>query len=261
MGKSPHTTQLQAGLGLISETVRFLQMWEQGLSAQQLFRLALESGAFPAVSARRLRNMVVEAFAPRYLADEGQPARVLKILLAGVSPADLRQLFFLYTCRATPIFADFVRDVYWTKYTAGGKRISKDEARAFILQAVGRGLTARQWSETTVTRVSRYLLGISADYGLLGPIRAGGRPIAPVRVTPLTACVLAYDLHFKGLTDKAVVGHDNWGLFGLDQADVLHELKQLALRGRMIVQSAAGLTRISWKHETIEELAHVLSES
>ena len=29
----------------------------------------------------------------------------------------------------------------------------------------------------------------------------------------------------------------------------------------MIVQSAAGLTRISWKHRTIEELAHVLSES
>jgi Putative inner membrane protein (DUF1819) len=175
VGQSLYTTQLQAGLGPLGETVRLLEMWEPGLSAQQLFRIALESGAFPAVSARRLRNMVVEAFAPRYLADEGQPARLLKILLAGVSSADLRQLFFLYTCRATPIFADFVRDVYWGKYTAGGQKISKDEARAFILQAVGRGLTARPWSETTVTRVSTDLLGISADYGLLGPMRAGNR--------------------------------------------------------------------------------------
>lgn len=190
MGKSPYTTKLQAGLGLIGETVRLLEMWKLGLSAQQLFRVALESGAFPAVSARRLRNMVVEAFAPRYLVDEGKPARVLKILLARVTPAELRQLFFLYTCRATPILADFVRDVYWTRYTAGGQRISKDEARAFILQAVRRGLTAGPWSETTVTRVSRYLLGISADYGLLGPIRSGSRPIIPFRISPLTTCLL-----------------------------------------------------------------------
>jgi len=201
----PYTTQLQAGLGLISETVRFLQMWQKGLSAQQLFRLALESGAFPTVSARRLRNMIVEAFAPRYLVDEGRPARVLKILLVGVPPADLRQMFFLYTCRATPILADFVREVYWHKYEAGAARIAKDEARRFILQGVARGLTASQWSDTTVTRVSTYLLGISADYGLLGPVRAAARPIVPFRITPLTACILAYDLHFRELTDKSVV--------------------------------------------------------
>jgi hypothetical protein len=261
VAKSPYNSRLSAGLGLISETVRLLQLWETGLSAQELFRLALESGAFPALSARRLRNMIVDAFAPRYLVDGGQPARVLKILLAGVPPADLRQLYFLYTCRATPILADFVRDIYWSKYAAGSQRIAKDDARKFVLQAVGRGLTTSQWSETTVTRVSRYLLGISADYGLLGPIRSGSRPIIPFRIIPITICLLAYDLHFKGLTDNAVVGHDNWRLFGLDQADVLQELKQLALRGRIIVQSAAGLTRIGWKHGTIEELAHVLSES
>jgi hypothetical protein len=72
-------------------------------------------------------------------------------------------MFFLYTCRATPILADFVREVYWSKYSAGSQGIAKDDARKFILQAVGRGLTASQWSETTVTRVSRYLLGISGD--------------------------------------------------------------------------------------------------
>lgn len=260
VGKSPYTTKLQAGLGLIGETVRLLQMWEPGLSAPQLFRVALESGEFPTVSARRLRNMVVEAFAPRYLVEEGQPARLLKILLVGMSPTDLRQLFFLYTCRATPILADFIRDVYWSKYTAGSQRIAKDDARTFIVQAMGRGLTVRPWSDSTIARVTNYLLGISADYGLLGSIRAAGRPILPLRITPLTTCVLAYDLHFRGLTDNAVVGHDNWRLFGLDQTDVLQEIKQLSLRGRIIVQSAANLTRISWKHKTMEELANVLVE-
>jgi hypothetical protein len=261
VAKSPYNSRLSAGLGLINETFQLLQLWETGLSAQELFRLALESGAFPALSARRLRNVIVDAFAPRYLVDGGQPARVLKILLVGVPPTDLRQMFFLYTCRAAPILADFVRDIYWSTYAAGSQSIAKDEARKFILQAVGRGLTGSRWSETTVTRVSRYLLGISADYGLLGPIRSSSRPIVPFRISPLTTCLLACDLHFKGLTDNAVVEHDDWRLFGLDQTDVLQELKQLTLRGRIIVQSAAGLTRISWKHGTIEEVAHVLSES
>jgi hypothetical protein len=111
--------------------------------------------------------------------------------LDGLSPADLRQMLFLYTCRATPVLADFVRQVYWQKYAAGGREIAKDDARKFILQAVRRGLTARKWSETTVTRVSNYLLGISADYGLLGSIREGSRPIIPFGITPLATCVLA----------------------------------------------------------------------
>jgi hypothetical protein len=204
--------------------------------------------------------MIVEAFAPRYLVDTAQPARVLKVLLDGLSPADLRQMLFLYTCRATPVLADFVREVYWQKYTAGGREIAKDEARRFILRAVRRDLTARKWSDTTVTRMSTYLLGISADYGLLGSIRARSRPIVPFGITPLATSLLAHDLHFRGLTDQAVVHHADWSLFGLDAADVRQEMKRLALRGRMIVQSAGGVTRISWKCKTIEELAYVLSK-
>jgi hypothetical protein len=48
------------------------------MSGQHLLRVALDAGAFPTISARRLRNMVIEAFAPRYLVNDAQPARVLK---------------------------------------------------------------------------------------------------------------------------------------------------------------------------------------
>ncbi len=63
----PYTTQLQAGLGLVNETKTFLELWSPGMSANQLYQVALESGRFPTVTARRLRNIVVECFAPRYL--------------------------------------------------------------------------------------------------------------------------------------------------------------------------------------------------
>jgi hypothetical protein len=72
--------------------------------------------------------------------------------------------------------------------------------------------------------------------------------------------VLAHELHFRGLGDSAVVHHPEWGLFGLEPPDVLQELKRLALRGEIIVQSAAAIIQIGWKHNSMEELAHVLAE-
>jgi hypothetical protein len=258
--ETPYTTQLGAGLGLVAETVRLLDLWEPGMSGQSLLRIALGSGAFATISARRLRNIVIEAFAPRYLVDEARPARVLKILLGRIPQPDQRQMLFLYTCRANLILADFICEVYWQRYGAGAQAITKDDARSFIRRAVGRGRTASRWAESTITRVSNYLLGICADYGLLGTMRAGARAIIPFRITPVTTSVLAHELHFRGLGDSAVVHHPEWGLFGLEPPDVLQELKRLALRGEIIVQSAAAITQIGWKHKSMEELAHVLAE-
>jgi len=125
--ETPFTTQLGAGLGLVTETVRLLDLWEPGMSGQRLLRIALESGAFATISARRLRNIVIEAFAPRYLVDDAQPARVLKILVARIPQVDLRQMLFLYSCRANPILADFLCEVYWQRYGAGAQAVTRME--------------------------------------------------------------------------------------------------------------------------------------
>ncbi|WP_414616806.1 BrxA family protein, partial [Stenotrophomonas muris] len=106
---TPYTTQLQAGLGLVNETKTLLDLWSPGMSANQLHQVALESGRFPTVTARRLRNIVVECFAPRYLVAGGAPAAHLRRLSATISTADLTQLMLVFTSRANPILGDFVR--------------------------------------------------------------------------------------------------------------------------------------------------------
>lgn len=115
----PYMTQLQAGLGLVNETKTLLDLWAPGMTANQLHQVALESGRFPNVTARRLRNIVVECFAPRYLVASGTPARCLKCLATVISTADLTQLLLVFTSRANPILGDFVRQVYWARYAGG----------------------------------------------------------------------------------------------------------------------------------------------
>lgn len=255
-----YTTQLQAGLGLIHETTTLLDHWQHGMKATELYRVALEAGAFPNVSARRLRNVVAECFAPRYLRGEGPPASYLQQLKPVLPSSELVQLYFLYTCRANRILGDFVRVVYWDRYASGAETIGKDDAAAFIARAIDDGKTAKRWSESTVNRVSAYLIGACHDYALLGKATRKGRRVSSFRIAPAVGTHLAYDLHLHGASDSGVLLHEDWGLFGLAPDDVRDELKRLALRGQLIVQSAASVTRISWKWRSMQEVVNVLSE-
>ena len=256
-----YTTQLQAGLGLVQETKALLEIWEPEYSTAALYQKALESGRFPNVAARRLRNVVVECFAPRYLAAAGAPARALKRLVPALSTPELNQLFLLHTCRANPILRDFVRQVYWERYVAGHTHVTNEDARRFVERSVDDQLTSKRWAESTVRRVSAYLSGCCADYGLLESGTRSNRRILPFRIMPIVVAYLSHELHFSGLGDNAVVAHADWGLFGLERSEVLEEFKRQSLKGIFIIQAAGDIVRIGWKFQDMKALCDVLAES
>lgn len=253
-----YTTQLQAGLGLIDETSTLLSLWSPGMGSSELFQTALDSGQFPNVAARRLRNIVVECFKPRYMTPDSESVGFLQQLQPALTSSAFRQLLFLYTCRANTILADFIREVYWERYAGGYDLVSKQDAEDFINRALDDGKTEKRWAESTVKRVGSYLLGTCADYGLLGQRSAAGRKINVFRIEPSTVAYLAHDLHFQGIGDNAMIAHSDWQLFGLDTADVRDELKSLSLKGFFIFQAAGDVTHIGWKYTTMKELVDVL---
>lgn len=259
MTASLYTTQLQAGFGLIVETQLLLELWQPGMTGAELTQAALQSGRFPNVSARRLRNVVFEAFAPRYLVDHGQPALWLKAMRSDLPRREFEQMLFIYTCRANLILADFVLDMYWPAYSAGRSQLSNAEARDWVVRANQEGKTVRPWSDETVERVAGYLTRTCADFGLLQSGMLKARRILPYWIEPRTAAFLAYDLHSAGLGDNAVLAHPDWALFGLERRDVLEEMKKLALKGLLLVQAAGGVTKISWQLPGMEALIDVLA--
>ena len=256
-----YTTQLQAGLGLVDETWTLLELWSPGLSPSQLYQVALESGRFPNVTARRLRNMIIECFAPRYLVAGGAPATHLKRLSLTRSTTELTQLMLVFTSRANPILGDFIRQVYWPRYIGGYPQITNDDARTFVERGIDDSKTVKRWSETTVRRVSAYLTGCCADYGMLERGLRSTRRILPFRIAPSIAAYLAYERHFMGVGDNALLAHEDWQLFGLARDDVLEEIKRLALQGLLIIQSAGDAIRISWTQPDLETLCDVLAQS
>lgn len=253
-----YTTQLQAGLGLIEETQRLLELYEPGMSSQQLYERALESGQFPLVTARRLLNIVKESFAPRYMRQPGVTESV-KQLLPCLDSDERRQLLMLHTARANPILADFIREVYWPRYSSGRGSLSRDDALRFVEDAVRECKTQKRWADGTVRRVSSYLLGACADFGLLEDRARGARQLYSVRLSTRVAGYLAYDLKFQGLGDNQVLNHRDWQLFGLERADVREQFKRLSLEGLLITQTAGDVTHISWQHRNMQEVVDVLA--
>ncbi|MEW8417172.1 MAG: DUF1819 family protein [Candidatus Thiodiazotropha endolucinida] len=254
-----YTTQLQAGLGLIEETKLLLTLYEPGMSTTQLYDIALDSGLFPMVSARRLRNIIVECFSPRYL--KTNAAESLKPISAHVSSTAFNQILLVYTAQANAILQDFIQEVYWKRYSGGHNSLSTEDAKDFVTHAVREGKTKKPWSESTIKRVSSYLIGCCADYGLLSPNRSSIRTIQPVRIHEWVTFYFAYKLHLDGLGDNAVINHNTWGLFGLEPIDVREELKRLAKNNWIIVQSAGDVTRISWQLKSMEDVIDVITQS
>lgn len=255
-----YTTQLQAGLGLLEETRQLFYVYQPGMSAPQLYEAALASGRFPMVTARRLRNIVTECFAPRYMRDPSVVAR-LKSLVDRFTTAELNQLLFLYTARANLVLADFVREVYWARYSTGRNDLQLEDARIFVANSVREGKTQKPWSETTIKRISSYLMGCCADYGLLTTTGRNQRSIAAYRIMPKVAAYLAYDLKFSGLGDNQIVSSSDWELFGLERADVREQLKRLSLQGLLIFQAASDVVHIGWTYKNMEELIDVIAQS
>ncbi len=131
----------------------------------------------------------------------------------------------------------------------------------FVERAIDDGLTTKRWSESMVQNVSGYLTGCCADYGMLERGRRTSRRILSFCISPVVAAYLAYELHFSGVGDNALLTHEDWQLFGLAREDVLEELKRLSLKGLLIVQAAGDVIRVSWKQQDMEALCDVLTQS
>jgi hypothetical protein len=259
MSNQQYTTQLQAGLGMISENLHFLDAWEPEDDVQTLYHRLLETGEGSNVTARRLRNLVAEMFAPRFLADDNRPATHLKILKDRLDVSVIGQFIYLYTVRAQRIFYDFMATVYWRIYESGRTRMDREEIIQFIEESLDEGRMQKRWSESTIRRVTGYLGGCAVDFGFFDKARKGSYEFISKTIPRSLSLYLAYELHFLNYSDEAVTHHDDWKLWGMSPHDAQRELEALGRGGHLIFQGGGSVVRVSWRYQTMEEVLDVIN--
>ncbi len=255
-----YNTALCKGQGMIPETVRLLQVWEPGMTSAQLGEKVRSEGLIPKATAQRVSDIVSRMFVPRYLGPNDQPIGWLREMVRrGMSMERLNQILLIYTAREHLIFYDFIREVYWARYTAGAHFLFRDDSVNFIKSAHAAGRIKTRWTEGNNVRIGRYLLAALCDFKLVGSPQGDRRTILPFSPFPSTIIYLAHELHFSGAADAMILSHTDWELFGLTPTDVLNELRRLAGQAGWIIQ-VGDIVRISWTFKSMEECLNAVAQ-
>ena len=244
---------------MLDECRAFLELWTPGESTQHLEEKTLEEGVLPNVTSRRVRNLIAEMWAPRFLAHGGQPGRDMKFLLPFMNRELLSQFFLLFTARAQLIFRDFLKIAFWPIYESGRRTLSRDDIKGFIHQALDEGKMQKRWSDSTIHRVTGYLGGVCIDFDLMQRLSGQEFELIPPIINPKLALYLAYDLHFSGLSTGAMLEHGDWELWGMNARDVLSQLQYLGREGHFIVQGSVELVRLTWTYKNREEMLDAIT--
>ncbi|MFQ5616987.1 MAG: BrxA family protein [Anaerolineales bacterium] len=257
----PHSKRSYTVTGLIKGTatpdeIRALLLnWRSDETPQDYARRVQEEGIITKLTAKRVNDLVLRVFRPWFLTPDNRAATRLKSLVeAGVDRRVLTELVFLYKARRETVLHDFVIEQFWPACNEGALYLRTQDIEDFLREAQEKGRAEKAWSSYTQTRLAYGILGALFEAGYLREERRYSREYVFYRVSDFTLAYLAYDFHLAGLTDSALAEHPDWGLFGLDRAQVLLKLSELDTRAGLVVQQAGSVVRISWKHETMDEV-------
>jgi hypothetical protein len=250
-----YTARAIKATGLIDETRVLLRAWRPGETSSDLRRRALDEGLLGRATASRTEDLVTEAFRHRFLSGPAPAAPHLRRLLEarGFGPWFV-QLCLLYTARADVVLREAITVYAAQRRTNGRRFVDTPSFVLFLEEQEARGRMARPWSKTVKASVAQHVLRQMTDFGVAGPSRRGVRQITPFAPGNIAVAWLAYDLHFQGLTDSDVVGHDDWRLWSVEEPEVRARMAELAQPELWEFQAAGSVVRVTWSCSSMNEV-------
>jgi len=250
-----YNIDLCKGTGLVQESLLLLSLYSLNMSKSEITNKAIESNLLVKASNKRIKDIVEVAFYKRFVNDDIKaPLHINAVLIHNVSLDVIAQLFFIYTSRANQILIDFIQEIYWPEVRKGTNAIDFSYTRKFISDKIRHTDYIVGWSDTTQKRVASYLISTLVDFKLLEK----QRKVKSVFVHDITANYLAHELHFKGLSDNAIVNSDDWQLFGYSKYDAIKHLERLSFQGHFIFQNSGEIVKIDWIYKTMEEFTNAI---
>ena len=246
-----YNIDLCKGTGLVNESLSFFEFYRKGRTRKEMVKEIIENNLLGKSSEKRTADILNYALYKRFVIPGDEiPVYLHSLRKSHTSLEQLKQVLFLYTCRANPALFDFVTHIFWKHYSSGNDVVKVADAKKFLHDAVKYGNVQKKWSEGTITRMSRYLIVAMKDFNLLDK----KNNILSFAISDITANYLTHELHFWGYTDNRILVAEEWQLFGLTtQYDVLDILKKLSFTGNFIIQHSGDLTKITWKYESMKQ--------
>ena len=249
------TSTLTKGAPSFDELRTLFQNWKTDEEPIDFARRLRTEGILVKQTAQRADDLVLRMFRSWFLSPDTQAAaRIQKILRKNVDWQTLNELFLLYKSRAETVLYDFLILGFWAQFQDGALYLRKSDIEDFNSEAIQKNMVEKQWSVNTTNRLIQGMFVALKDAGFLKEEKQGLYAFVNYRVSGFMFAYLAYDLHFTGLTDQAVIDHPDWQLFGLKRPQILQALSDVGSMCGLLVQQAGSVVRITWNYASMDEV-------
>ena len=208
---------------MIEETYSALRCWNFGLSKQENLSSIQSSNAIGARSASWLEK-VCKVFNRRF-DPNGRDRALTELAQGGLAYEVWKPLMLWHMTRDEFLVRDFLANWLFPQFQAGALRIRAEEIYPYLQGLHVRGVVAKPWSHTTLTRLASGLLKIAMEFGLL-------KGVAVREFTPyhLPEAAFVYLLHAIAETQpnaRAIVDSPDWRMFLMSADEVEREVFRL----------------------------------
>ncbi|MCX6077948.1 MAG: DUF1819 family protein [Chloroflexi bacterium] len=260
LNKKYTVTGLIKGTASLDEMTTLLQNWRPDEPVFMYAKRVQAEGIISKETAKRAEDLVVLVFGAWLLKPDASAARWLQKLVArGIDRQALQELLFLYKARAEIVLYDFTLERFWSTYNDGALYLQPSEIEDFLRFSQETGRVEKSWAKYTQYRLAMGILGALREIGFIREEKPRLYAYNPLEINRFTLIYLAYELHFAGQTDAALVDHPDWHLFGLERARVVERLSELGEQGGLIVQQAGSVVRLTWLFTSMEEVLDAYS--
>ena len=251
----PYTTDLQKNAALIEEMTEILQLWQPGMTLDELVQRVIDLGGLGRVSRVRINDLVKRAFYQRFLRPDDRPARLAQSVHRHAGAGrEYREVLFLTCIRTYPVIFDFLVERYWPALYTGRDVITGAEIQHFIRDKSNTERMPQPWGESVTARVARNLGKTLADFDLFENRRSPLRRIKPWEPCDFLVELVLMEAHERGVGDTALLELPEWRAFGMEKAVVVDRCRRIASSGGpFLFQYSGEIAQFSWRVETVGE--------
>ena len=255
--QAPYTSKIIKASALLADTKTLLAHWDLDSSVQDNLQRIQRENIFGKASRSRVED-ILRIFRQRYLTEEAV-TRALVVLVKRRFPASaLDQILYFHSAQSDRLLFDTVLDILGPHKANGLSDVDADDIRHKLAKWVQEGKTTSEWSDVTLSRVSRNLLATLRDFGVLEG--KSKKRIAPT-LLPITA--FAYIMFFLKQHQPSgakLIDLPDWNLFFLPPEGVERFLFEAHQSNLLEYHAAGSVTRLTFPTDSLEEYANVLAE-
>lgn len=241
------------GGALIEDTVRFLEVWVESQSGEEVVDRIVGENALGLPTQSRAAAVAKYVLRPRFVAPGPDVPAALRAVRA--DRATFVDACYYEATRADALLGRFAEDAVFSWHEAGRLVVDVDLVTSWLDQLAAKNEVG-EWSPSLKMRVAQGLISTLRDFGRLnGAIKSPRKEIARPGISTGGFAYTAYRLHQQGESTRGLLGSPVWRRWLLDDDRVDDMMHRLASLGLLFYSVAGSTRRIDWRLNSLVEVA------